>query len=52
MVIGTVKLMHECCPKHTGIGTARMKWDTETKEEGKTGRENLKKSDACVQLLL
>ena len=27
MAIGNEELMHECFPKHLGIGTARMKYD-------------------------
>ena len=29
-----MELMHECFPKHSSIGTARMTYDKETDEEG------------------
>ena len=29
------ELMHECFPKHSRMGTARMKQDKETDNEGK-----------------
>ena len=35
MAIGNVELMHECFPEHSRKGTARMKYDKETDEEGK-----------------
>ena len=35
MAIGDWELMHECFPKHSRIGTERMKEDNETDEEGK-----------------
>ena len=35
MAIGYVELMHVCFPKHSGMGTARMKQDKDTDEEGK-----------------
>ena len=30
-----VELLHECFPKHSRMGTARMTQDNETNEEGK-----------------
>ena len=35
MGIGNGEPMHECFPKHSRMGTARMKGDKETEEEGK-----------------
>ena len=35
MAIGNGELMHECFPKHSRMGTARMKLDKERDEEGK-----------------
>ena len=35
MDIGNGELMNECFPKHLCMGTARIKLDTETDEEGK-----------------
>ena len=35
MAIGNVKLLHECFPKHLRMGTARIEYDEETKEEGR-----------------
>ena len=43
MAIGNGKLMQECFLKHSRMGTARMKSDKETEEEGKKRRENGKK---------
>ena len=34
MAIGNWVLMHECFPKHLRMGTARMKQDNETDEDG------------------
>ena len=34
MAIRNGELMHECFPKHARMGTARMKSDKETREEG------------------
>ena len=34
MAIGNGELMHECFPKHSRMGTARMKYDNGTEEEG------------------
>ena len=35
MAIGHWEHMHEYFPKHSGMETARMKYDKETDEEGK-----------------
>ena len=35
MAIGNRELMQESFPKHSRMGTARMKYDKETAEEGK-----------------
>ena len=35
MTIGNGELMHECFPKHSRMGTARMKYDKETDKEDK-----------------
>ena len=35
MAIGNRELIQECFPKHSRMGTARMKEDNETDEEGK-----------------
>ena len=45
MGIRNREVMHECFPKHLRMGTARMKRDKETKEEGKkkgNGTERIK----------
>ena len=34
MTVENVELMHECFPKHLRMGTARMKEDKDTEEEG------------------
>ena len=34
MAIGNVEFMYECFPKHSRLGTARMKKAKETEEEG------------------
>ena len=36
--------MHECSPEHLRIGTARMKYNSETAEEGKHKRVNMEKN--------
>ena len=35
MAIGNVEFMHECFPKRSRMGTARMKYDKETEGEDK-----------------
>ena len=46
MAIGNEELMHECFPKHTRVGTARMKKDKETDEEGKKRDASMERSKA------
>ena len=46
MAIGNGELMHECFPKHLCMGTARLKKDNETQEEGKNRRMNVESSTA------
>ena len=41
-----MKLMHECFLKHLRMGTARMKEDKDTEEDGKKRRENMEISKA------
>ena len=43
MAVGHVELMHECFPKHSGMGTAKMKWDNETEKDGKKRGVSMKK---------
>ena len=33
MAIGNVELINDCFPKHSRIGTARLKYDKETEEK-------------------
>ena len=44
--IGNGELMQECFPKHWGMGTARMKYDNETGEEGKKRGLSMERSKA------
>ena len=46
MAIGNGELMHECFPKHSRMGTARMKLDKETGEGGKKRGVSMEKSKA------
>ena len=46
MAIGNGELMHECFPKHLRMGTARMKLDEETEEEGKKRGVSMERSKA------
>ena len=46
MALGNGELMHECFPKHPRMGTARLKLDNETKEEGNKRRINVERSTA------
>ena len=46
MAIGNVELTHECFPKHSRMGTARMKLDKETDEEDKKRSVSMKRSTA------
>ena len=38
--------MHECFPKHSRMGTARMKWDKKPDEEGKKRGVSMERSKA------
>ena len=38
--------MHECYPKHSALGTARMKRDKETKEKDNKTLVNMERSKA------
>ena len=46
MAIGNWELMHECFPKHSHMGTARMKLDNETDEDGQKRGVSMEKSTA------
>ena len=46
MAIGNGELMHECFPKHSRMGTARMKLDHETDEDTQKRGVNMEKSTA------
>ena len=46
MAIGNGELMHECFPKHSRMGTARMKWDKKTDEEDKKRGVSVERSKA------
>ena len=46
MSIGNGEFMQECFPKHSCMGTARMKYDNETDEEGKKRGVSMEKSKA------
>ena len=48
MAIGYGGLMHECFPKHSRMGTARMKEEKETGEEGKKRGVSLEGSKAST----
>ena len=41
MAIGNGELMQECFPKHSGMGTARLKKDNGTDDETKTIRREV-----------
>ena len=40
MTIKNGELMHECFPKHSRMGTSRIKLDKETHEDGKKSLES------------
>ena len=44
----SMELMHECCPQHFCMGTARMKEDNET-EECKDRRENMETGEVGMK---
>ena len=46
MAIGNGELIHECFPKHSRMGTARMKEDNETDEDGQKKGVSMEKSTA------
>ena len=43
MAIGNEELMHECFPKQSRMGTARMKYDNETDDYGKKRAVSMEK---------
>ena len=48
MDVGYRELMHECFPKHSRTGTARMKYGKETNKQGKmrgASMEEVKQSE-------
>ena len=49
MAIGNGELMHECFPKHSRMGTAIMKYDKETNEEGKKRGVSVERSKASTK---
>ena len=42
-----VELMHERFPKHSCMGTAKMKYDKETERKGKKGETSMESSDGA-----
>ena len=46
MALENGELLHVCSPEHLRMGTARMKYDNETEEEGKKRRMNVERSSA------
>ena len=46
MAIGNEELMHECFPKHSRMGTARLKSDNGTDEYGQKRGASMEKSKA------
>ena len=46
MAIGNVELVHKCFPKYSRLGTARMKYNTETDKEGEKRGVSMKRSKA------
>ena len=44
MAIGNGERTHECFPQHSRMGTARMKYDEETGEEGKKRGVSMERS--------
>ena len=49
MAIGNGELMHECFPKHSRMGTARMKEDNGTDEDDKKRGVIMEKSKAGIK---
>ena len=60
MDIGNGELMQECFPKHSSVGTVRMKYDKQTKkvrsrvsmERSKAGTKKKKSCRPITELLL
>ena len=46
MAIGNWELIHECFPKHSRMGTARMKYDKETDKDDKKRGVSVERSKA------
>ena len=49
MAVLNVELKHECFLKHSRMGTARMKQDKETDEEGKMRGVSMERSKASMK---
>ena len=49
MAIGNGELMHECFPKHSRMGTVRMKQDKEADEKGKRWGVSMERSKAGMK---
>ena len=47
MAIENMELMRECSPEHLSMGTARLKCDKETEEEGKQKKSKNGKKYSC-----
>ena len=41
--------MHECSPQYLRMGTASMKYDKETEEEGKHKREHMEENKVVTK---
>ena len=50
MAIGNEELMQECFPKHSRMGTARMKLDNETDEDGQKRGVSMEKTVQRAQI--
>ena len=44
-------MVQECSSKHSGMGTARMKWNKEPEDEGKKRRESMERSIYIVKFV-
>ena len=49
MAIGNGEFMHEYFPKHSRMGTAIMKYDNETEEEGKKRGVSMERCKAVAK---
>ena len=49
VAIGNEDLPHECFRKHSHMGTASMKLDKDTEEEGKKKRVNMERSTVDME---